>query len=217
MELFDLSRTLARPLFERVSRPWELLALLEAFVLDLGPRLGPDFEQIADAVWVGKGTIVDPLAAPRGPAIVGRDSRLGPGAYLRAGVLAGDRCVLGNSSEFKTCLLFDDCAVPHFSYVGDSILGWGVHLGAGATASNYKSGGGEISVDWDGVRVATGRNKLGVLAGDGADVGSQSVLNPGTVLGRRSVIYPLLSIRGTVPADTIAKTAQPSGWVAKRP
>ena len=217
MDLFDLSHTLARPLFDRVSRPWEVLALLGEFILDLGPRLGADYEQIVEGVWVGKGTIVDPLAAPRGPAIVGRDCGLRPGAYLRAGVLAGDGCVLGNSSEFKNCLLFDGCQVPHYSYVGDSILGWRVHLGAGATCSNFKAGGGEISVEWDGVRTATGLVKLGVLAGDGADVGSQAVLNPGTILGRDSVVYPLVSVRGTVPERTIVKAADRATWVLRLP
>lgn len=215
--LFDLSATLARPLFDRVSFPWQVLDLLEAFILDLdlGPRLGPEFEQITEGVWVGKGTVIDPLAAPRGPAIVGRDCELRPGAYLRSAVLVGDECVLGNSSEFKNCILFNGCQVPHYSYVGDSILGRGVHLGAGVTASNFKAGGGEIAVVWVGERILTGRNKLGVLAGDGADVGSQAVLNPGTVLGRGSVVYPLVSLRGTVPDRTIVKTADPAGWVPR--
>ncbi len=212
MELFDLSATLARRLFDGVAYPWQVLDRLEAFVLELGPRLGPDYEQIVSGVWVGRGTKVDALAAPRGPAIVGRDCELRPGAYLRSGVVAGDGCVLGNSSEFKNCLLFDGCRVPHFSYVGDSILGRGVHLGAGAIASNFKAGGGEISVHWNGVRTPSGRTKLGVLAGDRTDVGSQAVLNPGTVLGRDSVVYPLVAIRGTVPESTIAKTSDPATW-----
>jgi NDP-sugar pyrophosphorylase family protein len=215
MDLFDLSHTLTRPLWERVSWPWGVLALLPAFVLDLGPRLGPDFEQIVPGVWVGKGTVVDPLAAPRGPAIIGRDCSLRPGAYLRASVLVGDGCELGNSSEFKNCILFDGCQVPHFSYIGDSVLGWRVHFGAGATASNFKAGGGEVSVEWEGRRVPTGLNKLGVLAGDGADVGSQAVLNPGTILGRGCVVYPLVSLRGTVPAQTIVKSADRATWVVK--
>ncbi len=217
MELFDLSRTVARPLFGQVAYPWQILGLLEAFVLDLGPRLGSDFEQVAPLVWVGRGSTVDSLAALRGPAIVGRDCRLGPGTFLRNAVLAGDGCVLGNSSEFKNCLLFDDCQVPHFSYVGDSLLGWRVHFGAGVIASNYKAGGSEVSVVWEGVKTPTGRNKLGVLAGDRADVGSQSVLNPGTILGRDSIVYPLVSLRGTVPESTIVKTADPATWVRKRP
>jgi NDP-sugar pyrophosphorylase family protein len=215
MDLFDLSATLARPLFDRATYPWEVLDLLEAFVLDLGPRLGPEFEQIVPGVWVGRGTHLDPGAALRGPAIVGRDGELRPGAYVRSGVLVGDGCVLGNSSEFKNCVLFDGCQVPHYSYVGDSILGRGVHLGAGATCSNFKAGGGEVSVVWDGERTPSGRTKLGVLAGDGADVGSQAVLNPGTVLGRRSVVYPLVAVRGTVPDDTIAKTADPATWARR--
>lgn len=212
MELFDLSATLARRLFDGVVHPWQILDRIEAFVEDLGPRLGPDYEQIVPGVWVGKGTKVDPLAALRGPAIIGRDCVLGPGAFVRAWVLAGDGCVLGNSCEFKNCLLFDGCKVPHFNYVGDSVLGRGVHLGAGVIASNFKTGGGEIFVDWDGVRTPTGRTKLGVLAGDGADVGSQAVLNPGAILGRGSTVYPLVAIRGTVPEATIAKTSDPAGW-----
>lgn len=215
-DLFDLSATLAAPLFNRVTYPWQVLDLLDAFIADLGPRLGRDYEQIVAGVWVGKGTKVDPLAAPRGPAIVGRDCYLRPGAFVRAGVLVGDGCVLGNSSEFKTCLLFDGCKVPHYSYVGDSIFGRGVHLGAGAIASNFKAGAGEVSVDWEGRRTPTGRNKLGVLAGDGADVGCQAVLNPGTILGRGVVVYPLVSLRGTVPGRTIVKTADPATWVPRR-
>jgi len=213
--LFDLGATLARPLGERVRFPWQILDLLEAFILDLGPRLGPDYEQIVPGVWVGKGTSIDPLAALRGPAIVGRDGEIRPGAFLRAGVLTGDGCVLGNSSEFKNCLLLDGCQVPHFNYVGDSILGRGVHFGAGAIASNYKAGGGEVSVVWEGRRIPTGRTKLGVLAGDGVDVGSQAVLNPGTILGRGAIVYPLVSVRGQVPESTIVKTADPATWVLK--
>ena len=216
MDLFDLDRTLARPLFHRAAFPWEVLASLGAFILDLGPRLGADYEQIVPGVWVGMGTTVDTLAALRGPAIVGRDCDLRPGAYLRAGVLAGDGCVLGNSSEFKNAILFDGCQAPHFNYVGDSLLGWKVHLGAGAICSNFKAGGGPISVEWDAARIPTGLTKLGVLAGDGADVGSQSVLNPGTILGRGSVVYPLVSVRGTVPAQTIAKAADSGTWVPRR-
>lgn len=216
MDLFDLSHTLSRPLFDRVTRPWEVLALLSEFILDCGPRLGPGFEQIVSGVWVGKGTTVDARTTLQGPAIVGRDCELRPGAFVRAAVLAGDGCVLGHASEFKNCILFDGCQVPHFSYVGDSILGWRVHFGAGATASNFKAGGGEVSVVWDGVRTATGLNKLGVLAGDEADVGSQAVLNPGVVLGRRSVVYPLVSVRGTVPADTLVKSADPETWAPRR-
>jgi len=215
--LFDLTATRAARLFDGLTYPWQVLDLLEAFVVDLGPRLGADFELVAEGVWVGKGTRIDPLAALRGPAIVGRDGEIRPGAYLRAGVLAGDGCVLGNSCEFKNALLFDGAQVPHFSYVGDSVLGREVHFGAGVTASNFKAGGTEVWVDWDGRRTATGRTKLGVLAGDGADVGSQTVLNPGTVLGRRSVVYPLLSIRGSVPPATLAKSADPAGWVPRRP
>lgn len=216
MDLFDLSRTLARPLFDRVSHPWEVLSLLGEFILDLGPRLGPDYEQLVPGVWIGRGTVVDPLAAPRGPAIVGRDGELRPGAFVRAGVLVGDGCVLGNSSEFKNCVLFDGCQAPHFNYVGDSVLGWKVHLGAGAIASNFKAGGGEVSVLWEGRRTPTGLTKLGVLAGDGADVGSQAVLNPGSILGRSAVVYPLVSIRGTVPEATIAKTSDAATWVRRR-
>ena len=213
LSLFDLSRTRARPLLERVSQPWQVLDLLEAYLLDLGPQLGDEFEQIVPGVWVGRGTAIDPLAAPRGPAIIGRDCRLGPGAFLRAGVLVGDGCVLGNSSEFKNCVLFDACEVPHFNYVGDSILGYKVHFGAGVIASNWRADHGEVSVHWEGAKIATGRNKLGVLAGDRADVGSNSVLNPGVILGRHSVVYPLVSVRGTVPKSTIVKTADPATWV----
>jgi len=213
--LFDLNFTLARRLFDGVTWPWEVLDRLTTFVLETGPGLGSDYEQIAQGIWVGKGTRIDPLAALRGPAILGHDNEVRPGAFVRAGVVVGDGCVVGNSSELKNCLLFDGCQVPHFSYVGDSILGRNVHFGGGAIASNYKSGGAEVRVWWDGQRVATGRTKLGVLAGDGADVGAQAVLNPGTILGRGTVVYPLVSVRGTVPPETIVKTADPAGWVAK--
>lgn len=213
--LFDLNFTLARRLFDGVRWPWEVLDRLGAFVLETGPTLGPDYEQIVEGVWVGKGTTVDARAALTGPALVGRDVEVRPGAYLRTGVVVGHGCVVGNSSELKNCLLFDGCQVPHFNHVGDSILGRGVHFGAGAIASNYKAGGGEIRVWWQGQRVATGRTKLGVLAGDGADVGAQAVLNPGTILGRGAVVYPLVSLRGTVPPATLVKAADPASWVSK--
>jgi NDP-sugar pyrophosphorylase family protein len=215
-DLFDLSRTLARPLFDRVSRPWQILPLLVEFVLDTGPRLGADFDQILPGIWVGKGTAVDSMAALRGPAIIGRDAEIRPGAFLRAGVLAGDGCVLGNSSEFKNCVLFDGVQAPHFNYVGDSVLGWRVHFGAGAVASNFKAGGGEVSVMWEGRKTASGLTKLGVLAGDGVDVGAQAVLNPGVVLGRNSVVYPLVSVRGAVPTATIVKASDPGSWTSRR-
>ena len=214
-DLFDVWHTRARPLFDQVTRPWQILPLLLDFILENGPRLGPDFDQVVPGVWVGKGTELDPLAALRGPAIIGRGCEVRPGAFLRAGVLAGDGCVLGNSSEFKNCILFDGVQAPHFNYIGDSILGYQVHFGAGAVASNFKAGGGEISVEWEGERVGSMLHKLGVLAGDGADVGSQSVLNPGVILGRNSVVYPLVSVRGSVPASTIVKTADPQTWVKR--
>ena len=216
MDLFDLTRTLARPLFEGRARPWEALSLLEAFLLDLGPRLGAEYEQIAEHVWVGRGTVVDPLVTFRGPVVVGRDGEIRPGAFVRPGVLAGDGCVLGHASEFKNCILFDGVQAPHFNYLGDSIAGSRAHFGAGVIASNFKAGGGEICVVWGGQRVPTGLTKLGVLAGDGADVGSQAVLNPGVVLGRRSVVYPLVSVRGTVPEDTLVKSADPGTWTPRR-
>jgi len=215
-DLFDLSHTRARPLFDQMTRPWEVLPLLGEFLLELGPRLGPDYEQILPGVWVGKTTVVHPSAVLQGPVVIGQDCEVRPGAFVRPGVLAGDGCVLGHASEFKNCVLFDGVQAPHFNYVGDSVLGWRVHLGAGVIASNFKAGGGEVAVFWEGERVFTSLTKLGVLAGDEADVGSQAVLNPGVILGRGSVVYPLVSVRGTVPALTIVKTADRSSWVIKR-
>jgi NDP-sugar pyrophosphorylase family protein len=203
--LFNLERTIAAGLFDRTAFGWEVLPLLKEFILEQGPKLGKDFEQVSENVWVGKGTKIDPLAALRGPAIVGHDCELRPGCYLREYVIAGNNCVLGNSTEIKNSILFDGVQAAHFNYIGDSVLGYMVHLGAGVVLSNLKYTKTEIILHPEEGSTSTGLKKFGALVGDFVDIGSQAVLNPGTIVGRNSVIYPLVNLRGLVPQDKIVK------------
>lgn len=188
--LFDLEHFAHAALFEGVRMAWEVLGRLSLFFQD-GFESGNE-ATLLGAPWIGTkvrlgpGTVVEPGACILGPAWIGSDCRIRHGAYLRENVITGDRCVLGNSCEFKNCLLLDDVQVPHFSYVGDSVLGNRAHLGAGVICSNLRLDQAEVRVNG----MPTGLKKFGALVGDGAEVGCNAVLNPGTVLGRKSVVYP---------------------------
>lgn len=220
-DLFDLSQTEHREIFSGCEFAWNALAKIPAFVLaNLRPALlnkcnGVAF--IGEKVFVGEGTIVEDGVMIKGPAIIGRNCEIRHNAYLRENVIVGDNCVLGNSCEFKNALLFNDCQVPHFNYVGDSILGHKSHLGAGVVLSNIKSLKGNVTVELDGKPFDTGLRKFGALLGDGADIGCNSVLNPGSIIGRNSVVYPGVNWRGVLPPNMIAKNKQPVGVVVRQP
>lgn len=185
--------------------PWELLEQIEALIQSLISKESGTYREIAQGVWVGEGTKVADTARFYGPAIFGENCEIRPGAFIRGNVLAGDGVVLGNSSEVKQSILFSNVQLPHFNYVGDSILGQGVHLGAGAIVSNFKSTKEPVKVWLGEMVIETGLRKLGVILGDGVEVGCNAVLNPGTLIGAQSIIYPLSSVRGYLPPRVIYK------------
>ena len=205
-ELYDLSHTLAAPLLSECEYPWEALPKIKAFIMELGATLSPDeYEHPADDVWIAKSATVAPSATVNGPTIIGKNTELRTGAFIRGAVIVGEGCVVGNSCELKNAILFDSVQVPHFNYIGDSILGYRSHTGAGAITSNVKSDKTLVSVKTDGAPISTGLKKFGAMLGDFVEVGCNSVLNPGTVVGRNTNIYPLSSVRGTVPPNSIFK------------
>ena len=204
--LFDFSHTLAAPLMESVSFPWEALPLLGDWIRETGPSLSPEvFEEIAPLVWAARSAVISPTAEIIGPAIIGERAEIRHGAFLRGNVLVGDDAVVGNSTECKNAILFDKVQLPHYNYAGDSVLGYGAHLGAGAVLSNVRADKKPVVVHLPGEDIPTGMKKLGAMVGDGAEVGCHAVCNPGVILGKGAVIYPLSMVRGLVPAGMIYK------------
>ena len=219
-DLFDLSQTEHAAIFEGCAHAWEALARIKEF---LKTHLKPGLHNrcdgdawIGDLVFIGEGTVVEDGAMIKGPAIIGRNCQIRHNAYIREDVIIGDNCVIGNACEFKNALIFNDCQVPHFNYVGDSILGHKTHLGAGVILSNFKSLKGNVSVQHDGKKIDTGLRKFGALLGDRADIGCNSVLNPGSIIGRGSIIYPCTNWRGVLPPDSIAKNKSAVEVVSRR-
>ena len=202
--LFDLSHTLAGAYLSRFTYPWEALKGIKAMILELGETLGEDYRKLADDVWVHSTASVAPTAFLGGPCIVGAGSEVRHCAYIRGSALIGENCVVGNSTELKNVILFDNVQVPHYNYVGDSILGYKAHMGAGAVTSNVRGDRGLVTVHCD-PPVFTGIKKVGAMLGDHAEIGCNSVLNPGTVVGRNSQVYPTACARGVIPANSIYK------------
>ena len=220
-DLFDLSQTEHAAIFDGCTYAWEALKKIEAYLAaNLKPALHNRCEGVAyigKDVFIGEGTLLEDGVMIKGPAIIGRNCQIGHNAYFRKNVIVGDNCVVGNSTELKNALLFNHSKVPHFNYVGDSILGCNTHLGAGAVLSNVKSLKGNVTVEVDGVPLDTGLRKFGALLGDGCDIGCNAVLNPGSIIGRGAVIYPCTNWRGILPANMIAKNKAPIEVVVKRP
>lgn len=207
LELFDLSKTIARELFEKHSYPWEVLAELESFILELGKKLDPnEYDKKGDDIWIHKTAKIAPTVSLKGPAIICEGAELRQSAFIRGSVIIGRRSIAGNSCEFKNSVLFDDVQTPHYNYVGDSVLGHRSHMGASSLTSNVKSDKSLVKIHLGNEDLETGRKKVGAILGDYVEVGCGSVLNPGTVVGKNSIIYPLSSVRGTVPADSIYKS-----------
>ncbi len=204
-DLFDLKQTEYANLFEGDEPAWKMLPRLKGFLkAAINPTNNASVSSqaiIGERVYLGEGTVVEHGAYIEGPAIIGNNCQIRHGAYIRSNVIIGSSCIIGNSSELKNCLLFNDCQVPHFNYVGDSILGHHAHLGAGVVLSNLKSVPGNVMVDGHD----TGLRKFGALVGDHAELGCNSVLNPGSIIGRNSVVYPNTNWRGALPANHIAK------------
>ena len=204
--LYDLSHTLARDLLSACEYPWHALPKIKDFVLALGPTLSPDeYDCPIENVWIAKDAKIAKTATIIGPTVIGHGTEVRPGAYIRGAVLVGDGCVVGNSCELKNAILFDCVQVPHFNYVGDSIFGYRSHTGAGAITSNVKSDKTLVKVRTSDGVIETGLKKFGAMLGDFVEVGCNSVLNPGTVIGRHSNVYPLSSVRGVVPSESIFK------------
>ena len=205
-DLFDLSHTLAAPWLARTEYPWEILDKIKDIIAAIGETLPADaFDHPADGVWIAKDAEVFHSAYIGAPCIIGRGTQVRQGAFIRGGALVGDGAVIGNSTELKNCILFDGVQAPHFNYVGDAVLGYRAHLGAGAVTSNVKSDKTPVVVQNGKERIETGRRKLGAMVGDWVEVGCNSVLNPGTVIGRESRVYPLSCVRGVVPPRHIVK------------
>lgn len=204
-DLFDLSHTRASDYLAGFTYPWEALAGIKELICQIGPTLGEDFEERAPQVWVHKTAEVAPTAWLGAPCIIGAGTEVRHGAFIRGSALVGDGCVVGNSVELKNVILLDGVQTPHYNYVGDSILGYKAHMGAGSITSNVKSDKTPVTVRCGEERLETMRKKVGAMLGDHVEIGCNSVLNPGTVVGRNSRVYPLSSVRGTVPADSIYK------------
>lgn len=219
-DLFDLTQTEHAAIFEGCDYAWDALKKIAAYVTaHVRPSLRNRCEGVAyvgEQVFIGEGTVVEDGAMIKGPAIIGRNCQIRHNAYIREHVLIGDNCVIGNSCEVKNSLLFNEAAAPHFNYIGDSILGYKAHLGAGVKISNFKVTGGNIRVEIRGKPFDTGLRKFGALIGDRADVGCNAVLNPGSIIGKSSVIYPNTNWRGVLPANRIVKNKSAQEIVARR-
>lgn len=206
VRLYDLTHTLAAGYLSKYEYPWEALQNISSFLTELGNTLDKEeYEQRGEAVWVHKTAKVAPTAFLNGPVIVGRDAEVRHCAFIRGSALIGEGAVVGNSTELKNVILFDKVQVPHYNYVGDSILGYKAHMGAGSITSNVKSDKQLVMIHGEDGEIETGRKKVGALIGDEVEVGCGSVLNPGTVIGRDANIYPLSSVRGCVDEYSIYK------------
>ncbi|MBQ1262326.1 MAG: UDP-N-acetylglucosamine pyrophosphorylase [Clostridia bacterium] len=201
--------SIAWPLLSAHEYPWEALDGIKAYILSLGATLSEEeYTRIGEDVWVAKTARVAASASLNGPCIICADAEIRQGAFIRGSAIVGAGAVVGNSTELKNCILFDGVQVPHFNYVGDSILGYRSHMGAGAITSNVKSDKSLVKIRYGEECLETGRKKVGAMLGDLVEVGCNSVLNPGTVIGRETNVYPLSSVRGYVPASCIYKTAE---------
>lgn len=205
-ELFQLQETIAAEIFEGVTYPWEVLSKIKDFILKLGNQLPEEeYNKIGEHVWIAKSAKVAPTASINGPAIIGKEAEIRHCAFIRGNAIVGEGSVVGNSTELKNVILFNQVQVPHYNYVGDSILGYKAHMGAGSITSNVKSDKTLVSISYQGKRVETGLKKMGAILGDYVEVGCNSVLNPGTIIGRQSNIYPLSMVRGFVKENSIYK------------
>ncbi len=205
-DLYDLNHTLAADYLRQFTYPWEALAGIGELIPAIGATLPPeDYEHTEENVWIARDAKIYPTADITGPCIIGPGTQVRPGAFIRGNALVGSNCVVGNSTELKNVILFDNVQVPHYNYVGDSILGYKAHMGAGSVTSNVKSDKTLVVVKNGAEHFDTGRKKVGAMLGDRVEVGCNSVLNPGTVVGRDSSVYPVSCVRGVVPACSIYK------------
>lgn len=205
-ELFDLNKTIASGLFEGKTYPWEVLSEIKAYILKLGETLPADeYDHPEEGVWIAKDAKVFPSAYIGSPCIIDHGAEVRHCAFIRESAIVGKNAVVGNSVELKNVVLFDSVQVPHYNYVGDSVLGYKAHMGAGSITSNVKSDKSLVVIKQPGAPLETGRKKVGAMVGDCAEIGCNSVLNPGTVVGRNAQIYPVSCVRGFIPANSIYK------------
>ena len=192
---------------EKCGFPWEALSHIGEMIAEITNGLDADkYNVLSGGVWIAKSASIAPTATVVGPCIIGEDTEVRPGAFIRGNVIVGKKAVVGNSTELKNCIIFDSVQVPHYNYVGDSVLGYHSHMGAGAVTSNVKADRGNVSVNINGEKMQTGLRKFGAILGDYAEIGCGAVLNPGSVIGKNSNVYPLCSVRGYVPSFHIYKS-----------
>ncbi len=204
-ELFNCETPYLKELFEKHEYPWEILPEIKEYILKLIENGLDGFEEIAENVYVGKNVKIYPTTTIEGPAIIGEGTEIRPGAFIRGSVITGANCVIGNSSELKNCVLLEKVQVPHYNYVGDSVLGNKAHMGAGSICSNLKTDGKAVVIHGD-KEYETGLRKIGGILADNADIGCGCVLNPGTVIGKNTSVYPLNALRGVFPGGCIVKS-----------
>ena len=207
-DLYDLDHTMAKSYLEQFTYPWEALKGIKDMIIELGKGLDPaEYDEVSENVWVHKTAKVFPSAYLGAPCIIGPETEVRHGAFVRGSALVGTKCVVGNSVELKNVILFDNVQVPHYNYVGDSILGFHAHMGAGSVTSNFKADNKNVVIKNGTEWMETGTRKVGAMLGDYADLGCNSVANPGTVVGRHSQIYPTSCVRGVVPEYSIFKNS----------
>lgn len=212
--LYDLEQTIAKDIFTGITYPWEVLPKIKDFIIELGKKLPSDiYEEKGENIWIAKSAKVAPTACLNGPLIIDEEAEIRHCAFVRGSAIIGKGAVVGNSTELKNVILFNGVQVPHYNYVGDSVLGYKSHMGAGAVTSNVKSDKKLVIVKGEGLRIETGLKKFGAMLGDYVEVGCNSVLNPGTVVGRNSNIYPTSCVRGVVPECSIFKN---NGEIVKK-
>ena len=204
--LYDLDQTIAKDVFQGVTYPWEVLPKISEFIVKLGESLSEEeYEKVGENVWIARDAKVFPSAYINGPAIIGKGAEVRQCAFIRGNAIVGEGAVVGNSTELKNVILFNKVQVPHYNYVGDSILGYKAHMGAGSITSNVKSDKTLVEINVQGEKIKTGLKKVGAMLGDHVEIGCNTVMNPGTVVGRNSNVYPTSCIRGYVPANSIYK------------
>lgn len=215
-KLFDLNQTIAKDIFENATYPWEVLSKISDFIIELGNTLDPEvFEKRGENIWIAKSAIVAKTASITGPVIIDEGAEIRHCAFIRGKAIIGKNAVVGNSTELKNVILFNNVQVPHYNYVGDSILGYKAHMGAGSITSNVKSDKKLVVIKDGEEQIETGIKKVGAMLGDNVEVGCGTVLNPGSIVGRNSNIYPLTSVRGVIPANSICKGGNPLQVVQK--
>ena len=204
--LYNLEETIAKDIFEGCEYPWEVLPKIKDFIITLGESLSlEEYDKIGENIWIAKSAKVAPTAYIAGPAIIGKETEVRHCAFIRGNAIVGNNCVVGNSTELKNVILFNNVQVPHYNYVGDSILGFRSHMGAGSITSNVKSDKKLVIVKYEDKKIETGLKKFGAMIGDNVEIGCGSVLNPGSVIGRNSNVYPLSSVRGVIAPNSIYK------------